>query len=81
MIFGRIFFFNQVREGEFKVVVSELLFQKLARAPEHIKNLLDELPNEQVMAVRDNDEARKLTDQYLEAGIFGPTSIASQAKP
>ena len=65
MIFGRIFFFNQVREGEFKVVVSELLFQKLARAPEHIKNLLDELPNEQVMAVRDNDEARKLTDQYL----------------
>ena len=34
-------FFNQVKKGEFKIAVSELLFRELERAPEHVKYFID----------------------------------------
>lgn len=68
-------FFDQVKNGEFKVAVSELLFEYLKRAPEHIRNFISQLPDDQVLAARYDDEARELADKYLTAGIVGPTSL------
>lgn len=68
-------FFDKVREGEFKVAISELLIEELSPAPEHIRSFIDTLPKEQVLAVRYEDDSRKLADKYQEAGIVGPTSL------
>jgi len=68
-------FFNQVKKGEFKIAVSELLFQELEQAPEHVKNFINGLPEEQVLSAIYNNDAKKLADEYLKAGIVGPTSL------
>ena len=68
-------FFNQVKKGEFKIAVSELLFQELERAPEHVKYFIDSLPEEQVLSAIYNEDARNLANEYLKAGIVGPTSL------
>lgn len=57
------------------MVISELLIEELSRAPEHILDYLDALPNEQILAASYGKEARVLADKYLAAGIVGPTSI------
>ena len=68
-------FFNEVKKGEFKIAVSELLFQELEQAPEQVKNFIDSLPEEQVLSAIYNEDARDLANEYLKAGIVGPTSL------
>ena len=68
-------FFDQVRNGEFKIAVSELLVEELKPAPEHIRDFIYTLPEDQVLVARYEDDARELADKYQEAGIVGPTSL------
>lgn len=68
-------FFDQVKKGEFKVAVSELLVEELKPAPEHIRDFIYTLPEDQVLVARYEDDARELTDKYQEAGVVGPTSL------
>lgn len=68
-------FFDEVRSGEFKVAVSELLVEELNPAPEPIRDFIYSLPEDQVQVARYEDDARELAEKYLEAGIVGPTSL------
>jgi len=68
-------FFESVRKGEFKIAVSELLFQELELAPKQVKNFIEGLPQGQVLSAVYNDDAKKLADEYLKAGVVGPTSL------
>ena len=68
-------FFDQVKNGEFKVAVSELLVEELKPAPKHIRDFIYTLPEDQVLVARYEDDARELADRYQEAGIVGPTSL------
>lgn len=68
-------FFDQVKNREFKVAVSELLVEELKPAPEHIRDFIYTLPEDQVLVARYEGGARELADKYQEAGIVGPTSL------
>ena len=68
-------FFDRVRNGEFKIAVSELLVEELKPAPEHIRDFIYTLPEDQVLVARYEDDAREQADKYQEEGIVGPTSL------
>ncbi len=57
------------------MVISELLVEELKPAPEHIRDFIYTLPEDQVLVARYGDDAYKLADRYQEAGIVGPTSL------
>jgi len=68
-------FFQKVKSNEFKVAVSELLVEELKPAPKQVRNFLETLPKDSVNIAQYDNEARELADQYLNAGIVGPTSL------
>lgn len=68
-------FFDQVKRGEFKVAVSELLVEELKPAAKHIRDFIFTLPEDQVLVAPYQDDARELADKYQEEGIVGPTSL------
>ena len=68
-------FFEKVKNSEFKISISELLVEELKPAPEHIRNFISYIPDEQIVIARYDNEARELADKYQEAGIVGPTSL------
>jgi tRNA A37 N6-isopentenylltransferase MiaA len=68
-------FFDEVRKRKFKIATSELLFEELERAPEQVRNYIDSLPSEQIKLAIYNDEAKKLADKYITAGIVGKSSL------
>jgi hypothetical protein len=65
-------FFDQVREGTFVLVVSDVTIRELAPAPQYVKSLLDTVPADHVEEVVSSDESKRLQSAYLAAGVVGP---------
>jgi hypothetical protein len=68
-------FFKSVKEGEFMIAVSEILYTELINAPGHVRGLLSEIAEDQIIFVEYSEEARQLANKYLEANIVGQTSL------
>lgn len=68
-------FFEQVRAGRFRLVTSALVADEIESAPEAVRTLFNEFA-----AVADiagiGDEAIRLHEAYLSAGILGPASVS-----
>jgi len=62
---------DMVREGGAVLLVSDLLLEELARAPEEVKNVLAVLPPSSLENVSFSQEAVNLRNAYLEAGVVG----------
>jgi hypothetical protein len=64
-------FFDWVRQGRFRLVLSALVRSEIAQAPEHVRAFVAE---RETMAelVDAGDDAIKLRRAYLDAGIVGP---------
>jgi len=71
-----IAFFEAVRRGRFRLVVSPTVLAELQRAPEQVRRLLAELPEEAVEFIGISDEVVRLRGGYLEAGILRPEQQA-----
>ena len=69
-------FFDRVKNGEFIILVSEILEAELLRAPDFVKEYLISLPEKQIEKVRLSPEAIELADKYIEAKVVGKTSRA-----
>jgi predicted nucleic acid-binding protein len=67
-----IAFFDAVRRGQFKLVISPTVLAELQRAPERVKKLLGDLTTDTVEMIDRIDEIRSLREGYLEASILGP---------
>jgi hypothetical protein len=65
-------FFEQVRDGTFLLVVSDVTLRELAPAPKFVSSLLDTVPAEHVERVVSSDDSRRLQSAYLAAGVVGP---------
>lgn len=65
-------FFEEVRDGTFVLVVSDVTFRELAPAPQLVKSLLDTVPADHMEQVVSSDESRSLQAAYLTAGVVGP---------
>jgi len=64
-------FFEAVRGGKFKLVISPTVLAELQRAPEHVRRVLAELPEQGIEMIPFTDEVRHLRQAYLEAAILG----------
>lgn len=65
-------FFEQVRDGSFTVVVSDVTLVELNRAPEPVRRILAELAQSRVEQVASTPESDALALQYLDAKVVGP---------
>jgi hypothetical protein len=66
--------FDEVRLGQFVMVVSDVTLDELELAPEAVRQVLAEIPPEQVEFVNASAESDELRNAYLQAGIVGPAS-------
>ena len=69
-------FFEFVKAGKFRIIVSDLLEAELLRAPAQVKSLLDGIPTKYIENIRLNKEAIDLADKYIGAKVVGQTSRA-----
>src|SRR5882757_2003907 len=66
-------FFDRVREGRFQLIISAVILNEIAPAPEEVRAFLDDmLPLVEVVGV--SDEALTLQRAYLDHGIVTPKS-------
>jgi hypothetical protein len=72
-------FFDEVRQGQFIVVVSTVTLDELELAPDQVRGVLAGLPTEQVELVNTSAESDELRNAYLEAGVVGPASTNDAA--
>ncbi|MBK9216052.1 MAG: PIN domain-containing protein [Chloracidobacterium sp.] len=69
-------FFAQVEDGDLTLVLSELLYVELERAPEHVRTYLDKFDDSQVEMVNTTAEAVDLAAMYVDEKVVGATSMA-----
>ena len=62
-------FFGMLREKRFTPLISDMLVEEIAEAPQQVRNLLSEIIQEGVEQVEINDEAIDLRNAYLNADI------------
>ncbi len=67
-------FFEEVRQGQFILVVSNVTLDELELAPEAVRAILADLPPRQVEIIHTSRESEGLRTAYLEAGVVGPAS-------
>ena len=69
-------FFEQAKNGEIIIIVSDLLDAELLRAPEFVKKLLTGIPETNIERVKLSKLAVILADKYIAAKVVGKTSRA-----
>jgi hypothetical protein len=67
-------FFEEVRQGQFVVVVSNVTLDELELAPDSVRGVLADLPAQQVEIVSSSPESDTLKNPYLAAAVVGPAS-------
>ena len=67
---------DRARAGEIVLVVSEVTDLELAGARPEVRAVLDDLPAGVIERVELTEEARALSEQYIEAGVIGPRMAA-----
>jgi hypothetical protein len=69
-------FFREVRAGRFFLVISAVVTRELIEAPEEVRQVLAQIPVDQVEEIEIDDEVTALRNAYLSAGVVGPASEA-----
>lgn len=69
-------FFEVVRQQNHLILVSEVTLAELSRAPEIVREVYEDLPDEYVHLVNINEDVNNLARAYIEAGILGITHSA-----
>lgn len=68
-------FFDQVRKGEFIVLLSAETLRELSQSPEQVQSVWQGLPPDQVEEVPLYTEVWELANEYILAKVLGPPSI------
>jgi len=64
-------FFNAIKEGRAIAVISGITLGELVDAPKKVREVLDDIGDENMEFVELTDEARGLAELYIEAGVVG----------
>ncbi|MCL2246892.1 MAG: hypothetical protein FWC10_07260 [Lentimicrobiaceae bacterium] len=67
--------FQRLENKEIVFVISEVLTDELVDAPERVRTLLDNYPDECFEKVPLTDEAKELADKYIAEKVIGQTSL------
>jgi hypothetical protein len=66
--------FEMVREGTFRIVVSQTTTDELDRAPDRVQAFVNGLPQDGVEFIGLSQEIEDLCEAYIQAGVVGPSS-------
>lgn len=65
---------EMVRASKVVVLLSDVLLEEIARAPEEVRSLLDTLPAQCTELLTSSEESASLRDAYLAADVVGPAA-------
>ena len=68
-------FFDEVRQGRFRLVVSSTTLRELHRAPEEVRRVVGSIPEAAIETFEVDEEVTALPDAYIESGVVGPASL------
>lgn len=71
-----LYFFEQVRQGRYIVVVSDITLDELDGAPGKIKRVFEQLPDGTMEEVSVTTEINDLAQKYIDAQVLGETNRA-----
>ena len=66
--------FNKIRKGEIILLYSQMTEIELSRAPENVKKLVKQIPEQHIEFLSITDEASNLAKQYIAEKVVGKTS-------
>ncbi len=66
---------DKIIAGEIKMLYSQLTAIELSGAPQHVKDLVKEIPSAHIEFLAITGEANGLADQYVKENVVGKTSI------
>jgi len=66
--------FDEIKNGKFTLVISTTLLSELDRAPDHVQNVLADLPQKVVEFIDYTNDVGILRDAYLKAGVVSSAS-------
>jgi predicted nucleic acid-binding protein len=64
--------FRQIRKGKYIGVVSDLTIQELEKAPKKVFNLFSQMPSNNKIVLKINDESIQLANSYITEDILTP---------
>jgi len=64
--------FRQIRKGKYIGVVSDLTIQELEKAPKKVFNLFSQMPSNNKIVLKINDESIQLANSYITENILTP---------
>jgi hypothetical protein len=67
--------FDEINSGRFILVVSATTLRELARAPDEVNRLLNEIPDDFVERISITEEMQSLRDGYVRAEVVGSSSL------
>ena len=67
---------EEINQGNFHAVISEVSEFELKYAPHYVREILTEIPKENIEIVKLTDEAKELSKRYLKEKIVSPKSLA-----
>lgn len=62
--------FDEIANGKFSIVISELTAQELLGAPDAVRDLLTQIPPDALAIVAVTDEALSLAERYVQEGAL-----------
>ena len=62
-------FWDAVINGKLHVVLSDVLVSEVERAPQHVRDFFDSLPESQIERIISTDESDALAERYITEGI------------
>jgi len=68
-------FFDKIKRGKIIVMYSNLLEKELQNAPERVKQVIKELPVENIEYIEISDESIDLAQKYIDENVVGKTSF------
>ena len=68
--------FRRIPKARIVVIVSEVVFRELRRAPPHVQRVLASIPAELIVSVPIGKDVEMLRDAYIAEGIVGTRSLA-----
>lgn len=66
---------EEVKAGRFVLVISATAVEELRVAPERVRQLVAEFPDECTETIELSEEIQDLRDAYIDAGVVGPSSL------
>jgi hypothetical protein len=67
-------FFEEVKQGKFQIIYSSVTEDELLGAPQKVRNVINEILNNNVTKVELTEEAVALADAYIIENVVGKTS-------